>query len=488
MSPLGVHQRSTAAIALLLTLTSTGSAANLETRIDQIVDASPLAKRSFVGIQVVSLDSRKALYSRNADKFFVPASNMKLFTTALALNRLGGDHHFVTKLITDTSGNLILAGGGDPSLSGRDYPYQKDPSNRPPLYALEQLVDGAIAAGLQQVEGDVIGDDTLYPWVPYPPNWSQSDALGLDGAPVSALTLNENVISLRIRAGENPGDAVEITPWPEIEYFDIDNRIVTGELKSTRHIEVSRKPGSRQLLLSGSVPAGSQLVAETVAVDDPALFAACALYDMLTRKGVTVHGIPLARHRSPDEPLSEVPGREWALRSSPPLSQLLQVVNKVSQNLHAELVLREVGRVKGSGGSRESGMRVLDGFLREIGAPPDEYHMDDGSGLSRNAEVTPRLINRLLAYMWSSPQRDIWMSLLPVGGEDGSLSHRLCCSQESRSILAKTGTLSRVVALSGYADSKTQGHLAFSILINNYGSRTEDIQAWVDKIALGLLE
>jgi D-alanyl-D-alanine carboxypeptidase/D-alanyl-D-alanine-endopeptidase (penicillin-binding protein 4) len=133
-------------------------------------------------------------------------------------------------------------------------------------------------------------------------------------------------------------------------------------------------------------------------------------------------------------------------------------------------------------------MRVLDGFLHEIGAPPDEYHMDDGSGLSRNAEVTPRLINRLLSYMSASPLRDVWMSLLPVGGEDGSLTHRLCCSQESRNILAKTGTLSRVVALSGYVDSKTQGNLAFSILINNHGARTQDVQAWVDKIALALLE
>ena len=144
---------------------------------------------------------------------------MKLFTTALALTRLGPDHHFVTRLITDASGNLVLVGGGDPSLSGRDYPYRKDPLNRPPLYALEQLVDGAISAGLQQVDGDIIGDDSLYPWVPYPPNWSQDDALDADGAPVSALSLNDNVISVRIRAGENAGDPVEITPWPAVEYF-----------------------------------------------------------------------------------------------------------------------------------------------------------------------------------------------------------------------------------------------------------------------------
>ncbi len=489
MSFIGVHPRSSAAVKLVLLLVpALSGAADLEARLDKIVDSNPLAKRTFIGIQVVNLDTHKTLYARYADKLFVPASNMKLFTTALALTRLGPDYHFVTRLVTEASGNLVLVGGGDPSISGRDYPYQKDSSNRPPLYALEQLVDAAISAGLQQVEGDIIGDDTLYPWVPYPPNWSQADTMDADGAPVSALSLNENVISLRIHAGEKAGDPVAITPWPAIEYFEIDNHILTGEPRSARRIEVSRLPGSRQLLLSGSVPAGSPLLAETVPVDDPALFAACALYDMLTRKGVAVHGIPLARHRGTDEPLSVISGRAWAIRSSPPLSQLLQVVDKVSQNLHAELMLREVGRVTGTDGTRESGMKALEGFLREIGAPADEYRVDDGSGLSRNAQLTPSLITRLLGYMSVSAQRDLWMSFFPVGGEDGSLTHRLCCSVNSRNILAKTGTLTRTVALSGYADSKTQGNLAFSILVNNFGTRTQDVQAWVDKIALALLE
>jgi D-alanyl-D-alanine carboxypeptidase/D-alanyl-D-alanine-endopeptidase (penicillin-binding protein 4) len=353
---------------------------------------------------------------------------------------------------------------------------------------LEQLVDNAIAAGLKQVEGDIIGDDTLYPWVPYPPNWSQDDALGADGAPVSALTLNDNVISLRIRAGEKPGEAVGVSPWPAVEYFAIDNRIVTGEARSTRHIEVSREPGSRQILLSGTIPAGAPLVVESLAVDDPALFAACALYDVLARRGIPVRGVPVAQHRSVGETLTAAGGRLWASRTSPPLSELLQVVSKVSQNLHAELMLREVGRVKGSDGTRESGMKIMEGLMREIGAPSDEVHVDDGSGLSRNAEVTPHLVTRLLSFMFASDHKDVWMSLLPVGGEDGTLSHRLCCTSESRNIQAKTGTLSRAVALSGYADSKTGGKLAFSILVNNFGVRTQDVQVWVDKIALALLE
>jgi D-alanyl-D-alanine carboxypeptidase/D-alanyl-D-alanine-endopeptidase (penicillin-binding protein 4) len=485
--PRFLHPRSSAFIGGLI-LATLSHAANLETRLDQILDAGPLSKRSLAGVQVVSLDTHKILYASNADRFFVPASNMKLFTTALALTRLGPDYRFVTRLLSDSSGNLVLAGGGDPSLSGRDYPYRKEPTGRPPLAALEQLLDEAIASGLKQVDGDIIGDDTLYPWVPYPPNWSQDDALGADGAPVSALTLNDNVIALRIRAGDKPGDPVGVTPWPAVEYFSIDNRIVTGELRSARHIEVSRIPGSRQILLSGSIPAASPLAFEGLAVDDPALFAACALYDVLSRRGVEIRGVPLARHRSPGEVQPPAAGRLWATRTSPPLSELLQVLDKVSQNLHAELMLREVGRIKGSDGTRESGMKVMETLMRDIGAPADEVHVDDGSGLSRNAEVTPRLVTRLLSYMAAAEQKDVWMSLLPVGGEDGTLSHRLCCTSDSRNIQAKTGTLSRAVALSGYADSKTGGKLAFSILVNNFGARTQDVQVWVDKIALALLE
>lgn len=472
----------------VFTFACMAAAADLEARLDQALDANPLSKRSIAGIHVVNLESKKVLYAHNADGYFVPASNMKLFSTALALLRLGPMHVFTTRMITDTAGNLVLAGGGDPSLSGREYPYKKDSGTRPPLWALEQLVDRAIAAGLTKVDGDIVGDDTFYPWDPYPPNWSQDDATGADGAPVSALTLNDNAISLRLKAGQRAGDAVEVLPWPSFEYFAIDNRIVTGEPKSSAHVEIVHPQGSRQVLLTGSLPAGSPMLGRTIVVDDPALFAACALYDVLSRKGIPVRGQPLARHRNAGEPPVAVTGHEWATRTSPPLSELLQMTDKVSQNLHAELMLREVARVDGGEGMREAGVKLLNGLIREIGGAADDARVDDGSGLSRNAEVTPRLVTRLLAYMYASDQRDVWMSLLPVGGEDGTLSHRLCCTSESHNIAAKTGTLSRASALSGYADSKTQGKLAFSILINNFGARTQDVQAWIDKIALALLE
>jgi D-alanyl-D-alanine carboxypeptidase/D-alanyl-D-alanine-endopeptidase (penicillin-binding protein 4) len=465
-------------------LASIACGAGLEARIDAILDANATAKRSFIGIHVVQLKSHRVLYERNADRFFLPASNMKLFTTALALEQLGVDHRFITRLITDDSGNLIFVGGGDPTLSGRQYPYKKDATKGPPLAALEKLADDAVEQGLTRVDGDVIGDDTLYPWVPYPPTWSQDDAMDSDGAPVSALSLNDNVISFRVRGGEKPGDPVEIVPTPEVEYFAIDNRIATGEPKSAAHIRVVRTGNARGLEFSGSVPPGG-VFAETVPVDDPALFSAMALYEALTRRGVEIRGVPLARHRAPGEEKTGVSGRLWAMRTSPALPEILQTVDKVSQNLHAELMLREVGLVKGTDGTREAGLKVMEGFMRTIGAAPDENRVDDGSGLSRNSQVTPKLVTRLLLHM---APNDVYLSLLPIGGEDGTLSHRLCCGVQARNVVAKTGTLNRSVALSGYAESKTYGKLAFSIIVNNFPARAVDVQPWVDKIALALTE
>ena len=188
--------------ALLLTLpllaVAQCVAADLQHALDTMMDASPVARAS-VGIHVVDLKTGSTLYARNAERLYLPASNMKLFTAALALDRLGPEYRLTTRLVHAPSGDLILVGGGDPSLSGRMYPYQKDPPYQKdapalnPLRAIEDLADQAVAAGIARVDGDIVGDDQLYPWAPYPPSWTVDDMVGEDGAPVSALTVNVRV-------------------------------------------------------------------------------------------------------------------------------------------------------------------------------------------------------------------------------------------------------------------------------------------------------
>jgi D-alanyl-D-alanine carboxypeptidase/D-alanyl-D-alanine-endopeptidase (penicillin-binding protein 4) len=475
-------------ILLATLLASACTAADLTDKIDALVEKTPASVHATIGIHVVDLKTGKTLYARNDNRLFLPASNMKLFTAALALERLGPDYHFTTRLVRVPSGDVVLQGGGDPSLSGRVYPYQKDPaSSGDPLRAIEEMADQAIAAGLVRVDGDVIGDDQLYPWAPYPPSWTADDVIHEDGAPVSALTLNDNEIALTIQPGE-VGDNARISVDPKLEYYAIDNRIVTVAAAGQPNIRVARQPGSRQLLLWGSIPVRAMPVREFVAIDDPALFAACAMYDALTRRGVPIRGQPVARHRPVSGDADPIDGDVLATRTSPPLVEVLQLMTKVSENLHAELMLREVGRVRRRSGTRETGLEELGAFLTQIGTTSDEWRAEDGSGLSRNDEVTPRAMTRLLTHMTASKNADAWLSLLPRGGEDGTLSNRLCCASDTRQVRAKTGTLTRAITLSGYADSKARGRLAFSILVNNYSASTSDVRAWVDTIAMTLVE
>jgi D-alanyl-D-alanine carboxypeptidase/D-alanyl-D-alanine-endopeptidase (penicillin-binding protein 4) len=474
--------------ALLFSASALWSAPiDLEHRIDALVDASGPVAHGFVGIHVVELAGGKTVYQRNQDKLFLPASNMKLFTSALALLRLGPDYRFTTQVVREESGDVVLVGSGDPSLSGRAFPYRRGAEPKPALAAIEDLADQMVKGGLRAIAGDVAGDDRLYPWAPYAPSWTQDDALREFGAPVSALTVNENSIGITIRGGVNAGDEAEITVDPALEYYAVDNRLATVAAKGEPRIRMSRPAGTRQVLLWGSIPAG-MTVRETLAIDDPAYFAACALYDALARRGVAIRGRPVARHRLASEDYDPPAGPVLASRGSPPVIALLTVMDKVSQNLFAELMLREVGRSTRHQGSREAGLEELDALMREIRAEKDDWRFEDGSGLSRNSMVTPRAFTRLLTVMNASRYRESWQSLLPVGGVDGTLSRRLCCVTADTGIRAKTGSLSRALALSGYADSKTRGRLAFSIMVNDFSAPQNEVRAWIDKIAMSLLE
>lgn len=465
-------------IALTLVFVAGCFGADLGPRLTKLVESAPASVRGIAGIHVVELATGKVVYSLNEDQLLLPASNLKLFTAALALSRLRPDYRMETKLVREASGNVVLIGAGDPSLSGRAYPYDAKAALLPSLHAVDELVEQAVAMGLRRVEGDVVGDDQRYPWSPYPESWTADDVLHGYGAPVSALAVNDNVVTITVRAAARAGELAHVELDPPFEYFQIDSRVTTG----SGALRVARVPGTRQVLLSGSVRAGTS-ASETIAVDDPALFAAHALYESLLRHGVAVRGRPVARHH-----LEAATGTQLAVRQSPPLEELLRTTLKVSQNLHAEMLLREVGLRQQGQGTVDAGLRELKVLLGELKIAPAALVSEDGSGLARNDEVTPRAVTQLLAAMDAGDLGELWRGLLPVGGQDGTLSNRLCCVAETVGIRAKTGSLSRAVALSGYADGPANGRLAFSILVNNFSAPAAEVRAWVDRLASALVE
>lgn len=491
------------AAALFLLVLFSAQAATLSQRIEKIL-SEPGARRAFWGIKVLDLDSGETLYQLNADHFFTPASNTKLFSTALALLRLGPDYRFLTRIATDAlpdaegriAGELVLAGGGDPNFSARVLPYDKQSEFLPNrLQPIDELAEELAAAGIRQIDGDIIGDDTLYVWQRYPHGWAVDDIANGDGPPVTALVINDNVVSLVIRPGQKAGDPALVRLDPPTPYFEVQNLIQTAP-KAARPIRMYREPGSRTVTLQGEIGVEDRGRTELLAIDDPALFAAEALREALVRHSITVLGRAASRHAYAYElqdPGKEArPQRPYALvlasRSSMPLVEDLRLTNKISQNLHAELALRAAARERRGVASIEASLAEMRQFLSEAGIGEHDYFLRDGSGLSRLNLLTPAALVQLLAYMWRSPLRQPWLETLPVAALDGTLRSRFVAIEGAGSVHAKTGTLTHVAALSGYVIPPDSRHLAFSILANNYNGDGASLRAILDRICAQILQ
>jgi D-alanyl-D-alanine carboxypeptidase/D-alanyl-D-alanine-endopeptidase (penicillin-binding protein 4) len=491
----------TAAVLLLSYFATNAPAASLAERIEKLLSSSPAAHTAFWGIQAVDLHTGKTLYQLNEDRFLVPASNTKLFTTALALTKLGPDFTFETRVLADSApdasgcihGPLRLVGGGDPNLSARAIPYRAGPVTGNPLAAIEDLAAQVAAVGVTRVEGDILGDDTWYVWEPYGPGWSLDDPLYEYGAPVSALTINDNAFTLTVRPGAAEGDAAAVLLNPALEYYRIDNRVVTVAAGGERAIHCTRAPGSPDLQIWGTIPLrdpGRDLV---LGIEDPARYAALALRQALEDRGISVGGGAAAVHFFPNQAgqTADVPGVGFPLaqHTSAPLIEDLRITDKVSQNLHAELALRAVARARrNSIGSRQAGIEELRLFLADAGIDAAGYNLNDGSGLTRLNLVTPATVVKLLRHMFRSPLRDAWISLLPVGGQDGTLTNRFGDGALAGRVHAKTGSLSHVSALSGYVQRPGGRWVAFSILVNNYTGPAEDVRGVMDRICALIME
>lgn len=475
---------------LLFTLASVGFSQTLVERVQAVADSSTLLRQSHWGAKVVNVKTGEVLYSHNETSHFTPASNTKLFSTSLALSRLGSKHRMTTRIVAEGSlregtlhGNLALMGSGDPTLSGRPMPYKYKALYGDSLGPLDELVDQAYRTGLRRVTGDVIGDDSAYVYEPYPEGWALDDTLYYYGAPVSALILHDNAFTIRIEGAGTPGLPARLSVDPANSYFTVQNRIRTV-VAPPHKISMDRAPGGQTLEVWGAVKPSAQRELEA-GVDDAARYAAFALREALQRRGIQVDGGIAARHRQQSQSSwTAVPGAvELARRDSPPLSELIQVTNKVSQNLWAEICLREAARVLGASPSRAAGLEQLQLFLTEMGTDPKEYNFEDGSGLSRLTLVTPAAVVRLLTYMEKSAEREAWINSLPVGGEDGSLAQRFK-EAGGGTVRAKTGTLTHVTALGGYLDTKSGERLAFSIVVNNANASATAIRQWIDKIVV----
>src|SRR6266404_4225372 len=365
-------------------------------RADALLATAPASKGEW-GLLIVDAETGETLYEVNADRYFVPASNMKLFTTALALAKLGPDYRFHTTLESHgtispegmLSGDLLLVGRGDPNLSNRKFPYESEEEfDGAPEKVLAELADALVVKGLKEIAGDVVGDDSYFPHEVYPNGWEIDDMVWEYGASVSAIVVDDNTVATILKRGESAGAPGQAVVTPATPDFIVQNEVVTSAAEMKSDLTLTREPNSRVVVIRGTMPARSAPRKLVLAIHEPAEHAAALLTRLLAERGVKVDGASRSLHVG--EPVGTVPRAVLAEHVSVPLGDSVKLVNKISQNLHTEMLLRAAARNTAVWNSPDDLMKFPADFYTAAGIAAGDVIQTDGSGLSRHDLVTRR--------------------------------------------------------------------------------------------------
>ncbi|MCU0343057.1 MAG: D-alanyl-D-alanine carboxypeptidase/D-alanyl-D-alanine-endopeptidase [Ignavibacterium sp.] len=419
------------------------------------------------GVVIQSLDNGEYFYKRNEDKFFIPASNLKLFTGAAGLLLLGNDYRFSTNIFLNgyqsgstLYGDLVIQGRGDPTISGRFY-------NNDINYVFDTWIDSLLNLGITNIKGNIVGDDNLFDDIGLGNGWSWNYETDWYAAQSSAISFNDNCVDIVIYYNKKY-DSVFVSSKPSLRSVVILNNVLPAVGSEKTIIDVVRERGTNVITVTGKFRKDADTLITYATIQNPTQYSMLVFKNRLESRGIRVNGYAI-----------DIDDYERAINYedldllfisySERLSEIIKVINKGSQNFFAEQLLKTIGLEILGYGSAANGVTALKELFTEIGLNSDNIVMVDGSGLSHMNMVTPRQVVELLKYMYSND--DVYLDFynsLPIAGIDGSLGKRMQNTTAQNNVRAKTGYISHVRSLSGYAFTGDSEPIAFSMIANNF--------------------
>ncbi|MBX3008219.1 MAG: D-alanyl-D-alanine carboxypeptidase/D-alanyl-D-alanine-endopeptidase [Melioribacteraceae bacterium] len=441
------------------------SLAELRDQLDDYFN-EPSFNDAFWGVLIKSLKTGEVIYKRNSDKLFSPASDLKLFTTASALQILGPDFAYETNIyrVGDVvkgtlKGDLIIVGSGDPTISNRF-------NNKSATIVFEEWADTLKKKGIWEITGNIYGDDSYFDKIGIGRGWSSDLESKWYAAPTGALSFNDNSIEIQITPAQE-GRTANVVTVPKTSFVNVVHNVITIEENSEPQIEISFLKETNTIKITGTISRSTALFKDRVAIADPTLYFLTVLKETFEHKGIKIRGtVDNLENTNLSYSIDEYTPTHTHI--SVPLRLILKETNKNSNNFYAEQLLKTIGAEEYDFGTTYNGVKACKNVLSELGINTEKLIMVDGSGLSELNLVTPRQIVNLLTYMTNTENYSKFYESLPVGGVDGTLIERMKKSSAENNVRAKPGFSNYVSALSGYLRTVSGESIVFSMIINNY--------------------
>lgn len=459
----------------------------LQKDINSILNSKEL-NNSLIGISIYSLDKMESLFQLNNEINMIPASIVKLFTTAAALEYLGADYKYSTKLFLDGElmpsgeffGNIVIKGNGDPTFSSS---FGNNPEN-----IFSDWINLFDSLGINSIVGYIIGDDNHFDDIYYAPGWSWDDIPFVFSAQVNSLNYNDNCVNFIISQSDSINNTAKITIFPPNTFIRVLNAVNTVENMQFTNISANREFGSNFIELKGQIAIDSlnqNNIEKIVTIENPTLFFLNSFKMQLEKEHIRFRGAILDIDDWYED-FSYSDKVPIHINYSKSLKDIIKVINKESHNLAAEILLKSIGKEINNEGSFDKGIDAINKFTKSIGIQDNGLYLVDGSGLSRFNMCSAESNIILLKWIYNSRHKEIFINSLAEPNKEGTLARRLKNSRAEKSIKAKTGSMNHINNISGYVTTQDGETLAFSIMIQNFTITPNSIQNYQDLILMRL--